>query len=66
MGYKFQAETMPYVTLAYDDDNFIRLVGLWGDIWHGMLEKMMNFSTQIVLSPDRQWGSLGEMEHGME
>ena len=56
MGYKFQAGTMPeapYVTIAYDDENSISLGGLWGDIWHGMLGKMMNFSTKIVLSPDR-------------
>ena len=61
--YKFQAETLPeapYVTIAYDDSNYISLGGLWGDIWQGMLEKMLNFSTKIMLSPDRQWGSLGE------
>ena len=63
MGYTFLAETMPeapYVTVSYDDEKFIRLGGLWGDIWHGMLEKMLNFSTEIIISPDGQWGSRGE------
>ena len=60
MGYTFQAETLsetPYVTIKTGGREGLRLGGLWGDIWHGMLEKMMNFSTNIVLSPDRQWGA---------
>ena len=66
MGYSFHAETMPeppYV-LAHLD-NFesgkdTQIGGIWGEIWHNSLEKTMNFTTKILPSPDRQWGSLNE------
>ena len=66
MGYVFQAEAMPeppYVMFSIE--NFIKgkektVGGIFGEIWHGGLEKTMNFITNIKVSLDRQWGSVNE------
>ena len=37
-----------------------RIEGIIGDIWHGVLEKKMNFTTVIHPSVDCEWGSRDE------
>ena len=63
-GYKFVAETMdeaPYVDFKLNDDKTVDHVdGIVGDIWHGLFERSLNFSTKISEPPDNAWGSLNE------
>ena len=65
-GYEFQAETMhepPYVVADMEKllgREQTQIGGIWGEIWHGTLEKTMNFSTLIKPSPDLQWGSVDD------
>ena len=66
-GYEFQAETMhepPYLVSDMEKlevGEETRVGGIWGEIWHGTLEKTMNFSTIIRPSPDLQWGSVDDV-----
>ena len=32
--------------------------GIIGDLWHGIVEKSINFTTTISLPPDGKWGSV--------
>ena len=36
-----------------------KIGGIIGDIWHGVIEKSLNFSTTLIPPKDRQWGSVG-------
>ena len=66
LGYQFKAETMnepPYAVVNAAQlltEEETQIGGIWGEIWHGTLEKTMNFTTSIEPSPDRQWGSMNE------
>ena len=61
-GHIFRGETMdesPYVVVdmeAMDLGKVSKISGIMGDIWHQGIEKIMNFSTSVIPSPDRQWG----------
>ena len=65
-GYEFVAETLshsPYVNYeAADDGRVNEIVGIVGDLWHGILERDRNFSTKILLPPDGQWGNINKYE----
>ena len=62
--YKFNAETVnepPYAVANMEKfltGEDTQIGGIWGEIWHGTLEKELNFSTSILPSPDSQWGSV--------
>jgi hypothetical protein len=47
---KIQTTTLPNKTVT-------RIQGILGDIWHGVLEKELNFTTQFTTPPDGQWGA---------
>ena len=63
-GYTFDAETLdqpPYAEYEVNEDGTIdQIHGIVGDIWHGILEPSLNFSTKITLPPDGNWGGLLE------
>ena len=44
---------------ALEQGRVTRIGGIIGDIWHEVIEKSLNFSTTLIPSKDRQWGSLG-------
>ena len=59
LGFRFQAVTLPappVMTVTTIEDE-IRLGGMIGEIWHGIFDQTMNFFTNIILSPDGNWGS---------
>ena len=64
-GHVFKGQTVnepPYVVVdmdALEQGRITRIGGIIGDIWHGVIEKSLNFSTTLLPSKDRQWGSLG-------
>ena len=50
----------PYVVFDPDQTKsggVENIEGIIGDLWHGILEKSLNFSTKIEPSPDGQWGA---------
>ena len=52
----------PYVVVdmdALEQGRITQIGGIIGDIWHGVIERSLNFSTTLIPSTDRQWGSLG-------
>ena len=57
-GYKFQAETVnepPYAVANMENlmsGKDTHIGGIWGEIWHGTLEKTLNFTSMILPSPD--------------
>ena len=57
-GHVFRAETVaepPYVVVdmeALEEGRVARMGGILGDIWHGVLERSLNFSTVIRPSSD--------------
>ena len=61
-GHVFTGQTVfepPYVVFDPDQTKsggVEHIEGIIGDLWHGILEKSLNFSTKIVPSPDGQWG----------
>ena len=63
-GFEFVAETMdqpPHAEYDVNEDGTVdRIQGIVGDLWHGILEQSMNFSTRISLPPDGKWGGLKE------
>ena len=63
-GYEFTAETLdqpPFAEYEINKNGTVdNIVGIVGDIWHGILEECLNFTTHIVLPPDGNWGSLEE------
>ena len=58
-GLVIKAETMPespwMVSLKHN-----RVDGILGDVWHRIVEKTLNITTQISHPPDYQWGSINE------
>ena len=60
-GYQFEAVTMPEspINIVYTENSKISLGGYFGNVWH-LLEKHMNFTTRIRMSPDGNWGSRDE------
>ena len=64
-GHVFRGQTVnepPYVVVdmeALQEGRVGRIRGIVGDIWHEVMERSLNFSTQLVPSRDGQWGALG-------
>ena len=48
----------PYVIFDTEQPRLGKIKGVIGDLWHGILEKSLNFTTKIVPSPDGQWGAV--------
>ena len=57
LGHKFKAETMPQIPFATWDIEKGKIGGVIGVLWHDILEKTMNFTTDIFQPMDREWGS---------
>ena len=57
-GYQFEAVTLPEpaIVTVYTNKEEIRIDGLFGEVWHGILEKHLNFSTRIRLNPNEIYG----------
>ena len=64
-GHVFRGQTVnepPYVVVdmeALQEGRVGRIQGIVGDIWHEVMERSLNFTTQLVPSRDGQWGALG-------
>ena len=59
-GHIFTGQTVfepPYVTFDPKLKTVQKIEGIVGDLWHGILEKSLNFTTKIVPSLDGQWGA---------
>lgn len=59
-GHIFTGQTVfepPYVNFDPRLGSVQKIQGIIGDLWHGILEKSLNFTTTIVPSPDGQWGA---------
>ena len=55
----------PYCLFEVNNERPVeKIQGFIGDLWHGILEQSLNFSTQISLPPDGAWVPLGKMEIG--
>ena len=65
-GHVFRGQTVnepPYVVVdmdALDSGKVDRIDGIMGEIWHDVLERSLNFSTELRSPKDRQWGALGQ------
>ena len=58
-GHLFRAETV-FNPLFSSKKEETKIGGVLGDIWHGVLEKMLNFTTIVQPSGDKQYGALGK------
>ena len=59
-GHIFTGQTVfepPYVNFDPRLRTVEKIEGIIGDLWHGILEKSLNFTTKIIPSPDGQWGA---------
>jgi hypothetical protein len=69
-GHVFQAQTLPFMPFVYvnmsalQNGNVNQIEGIVGDIWHKVLEKELNFSTQFSSPADGQWGAPGPLPPG--
>ena len=64
-GHIFTGQTVfepPYVSFDPRMRDVEKIEGIIGDLWHGILEKSLNFTTKIIPSPDGQWGT--ELRNG--
>jgi hypothetical protein len=59
-GLEILAETMPEPPYAVFEEKERKIIGIIGDLWHGILEKSLNFTTKISTPPDNKWGSVNE------
>ena len=59
-GHMFRAETVFHPIFATEEENG-KIGGVLGDIWHGVLEKMLNFTTHVKPTNDKQYGALGKV-----
>ena len=63
-GNEFVAETLdhpPYSEYDVNDKGTIDYIeGIVGDLWHGILEQALNFTTKITVSKDGAWGNRRE------
>ena len=63
-GYEFTAETLGHPSYTQFEVNgngrIDHIEGIVGDLWHGILEKTLNFTTKVSLPPDGYWGNLEE------
>ena len=59
-GHMFRAETVFHPIFATEEENG-KIGGVLGDIWHEVLEKMLNFTTHIKPTKDKQYGALGKV-----
>ena len=60
-GHIFTGQTVfepPYVIFDTEQPRLGKIKGVIGDLWHGILEKSLNFTTKIVPSTDGQWGAV--------
>jgi hypothetical protein len=52
---------LPYAEYKVNEDGTIdHIHGIVGDLWHGLLERSLNFSTKLSLPPDGKWGNIEE------
>jgi ABC-type amino acid transport substrate-binding protein len=51
---------MPEVPYVLSNIQEGKIEGIIGDLWHGILEKSLNFTTIISTPPDDEWGSCNE------
>ena len=58
-GHLFRAETV-FNPIFSSKKEETKIGGVLGDIWHGVLEKMLNFTTIVQPSRDNQYGALGK------
>ena len=58
-GHLFRAETVFNPIFAIKKENN-KIGGVLGEIWHDVLEKMLNFTTVVKPSKDNQYGALGK------
>ena len=58
-GHLFRAETV-FHPLFSPRKGEGKIGGVLGDIWHEVLEKMLNFTTIVQPSRDKQYGALGK------
>ena len=65
-GYEFSVVSIdddPYSVANWengDESDKIKINGICGDVWHGVLEKALNFTTNVKPSPDGMYGSIDE------
>ena len=59
-GLEILAETMAEPPYAVFEEKERKIIGIIGDLWHGILEKSLNFTTKISTPPDNRWGSVSE------
>ena len=59
-GHMFRAETVFHPIFATEEENG-KIGGVLGDIWHEVLEKILNFSTLVKTTKDKQYGALGKV-----
>ena len=59
-GHMFRAETVFHPIFATEEENG-KIGGVLGDIWHEVLEKMLNFTTHVRPTKDKQYGALGKV-----
>ena len=51
----------PYLDYVVNDNGTIDYIeGIVGDLWHGIMEQALNFSTKITVSKDGPGGNLRE------
>ena len=60
-GHIFKAETV-FNPFFSSKDGDAKIGGILGDIWHNVLEKVLNFTTIVKPSRDKQYGALGKDE----
>jgi hypothetical protein len=62
-GHVFVGQTKhfpPFVDIkatTLSNGTVTRIQGIIGDIWHGVLEKELNFTTEFTTPLDKQWGA---------
>ena len=59
-GHMFRAETVFHPIFATEEENG-KIGGVLGDIWHEVLEKILNFTTYVKPTKDKQYGALGKV-----
>ena len=63
-AYEFEAETLdhpPFSEYEVNCNGTIDYIeGIVGDLWYGILERALNFSTKPTVSKDEDWGNRRE------
>ena len=58
-GLQIRAETLSEYPYNFDVLDG-KITGIIGDLWHGIIEPSLNFTTTISSPPDGNWGSVNE------